>query len=164
MAATPPLALDMSTLEQVVLRPGPEFTEDDFFEFCQEHSLLRIERNSEGEVIIMAPAGFESGFIELEIAAQLREWAKKDGRGMVAGATAGITLPDTSVFSPDACWIPMDRWEAISRKQRQRFPRLVPAFVIEIRSPSDRKKDLEQKMQTHLRKKVELAWLIDRER
>jgi Uma2 family endonuclease len=161
MAATPPLALDMSTLEQVVLRPGPEFTEDDFFEFCQEHSLLRIERNSEGEVIIMAPAGFESGFIELEIAAQLREWAKKDGRGMVAGATAGITLPDTSVFSPDACWIPMDRWEAVPRKQRQRFPPLVPAFVIEIRCSSDRKKDLEQKMQTYLRNKVELAWLID---
>jgi Uma2 family endonuclease len=56
MAATLPLALDIATLERVVLRPGPEFTEDDFSEFCQEHSLLRIERNSEGEVIIMAPA------------------------------------------------------------------------------------------------------------
>jgi Uma2 family endonuclease len=161
MAATLPLALDIATLEQVVLRPGPEFTEDDFFEFCQEHSLLQIERNAEGEVIIMAPAGFESGFIELEVAAQLREWAKKDRRGIVAGATAGITLPDTSVFSPDACWIPMDRWEAIPRKQRQPFPPLVPAFVIEIRSPSDRKKDLGEKMQTYLRNKVDLAWLID---
>lgn len=161
MAATLPLSLDIASLERVVLRPGPEFTDDDFFAFCREHSLMRIERNAEGEVIIMAPAGFESGFIEGEVFAQLREWAKKDGRGIVAGATAGITLPDRSVFSPDACWIPIGRWEAIPRKQRQRFAPLVPAFVIEIRSPGDRKKDLQQKMQSYLRNQVELGWLID---
>jgi Uma2 family endonuclease len=43
----------------------------------------------------------------------------------------------------------------------QKFPPLVPAFVVEIRSPSDRKKDLHEKMQTYLRNKVELGWLID---
>jgi Uma2 family endonuclease len=162
MAATLPLALDLATLDRVVVRPGPEFTEDDFFEFCQEqHSLLRIERNSEGEIIIMAPAGMESGFIELEVAAQLREWAQKDRQGIVLGPTAGLTLPDKSVLSPDASWIPMERLKALSRKQRQKFPPLVPAFVIEIRSPSDRKKDLQEKMQTYLCNKVELGWLID---
>jgi hypothetical protein len=44
MAATLPLALDIATLERVVVRPGPEFTEDDFFEFCQEHSLFDREK------------------------------------------------------------------------------------------------------------------------
>jgi Uma2 family endonuclease len=162
MAATLPLALDLATLDRVVVRPGPEFTEDDFFEFCQEqHSLLRIERNSEGEIIIIAPAGMESGFIELEVAAQLREWAQKDRQGIVLGPTAGLTLPDKSVLSPDASWIPMERLRALSRKQRQKFPPLVPAFVIEICSPSDRKKDLQEKVQTYLRNKVELGWLID---
>lgn len=162
MAATLPLALDLATLDRVVVRPGPEFTEDDFFEFCQEqHSLLRIERNSEGEIIIMAPAGFESDFIGIEVIAQLREWAKKDGKGVVTGPTAGLTLPDNSVLSPDASWIPIGRLKALSRKQRQKFPPLVPSFVIEIRSPSDRKKDLQEKMQTYLRNKVELGWLID---
>ena len=162
MAATLPLALDLATLERVILRPGPEFTEDDFFEFCQEqHSLLRIERNSDGEIIIMAPAGFESDFIGVEVIAQLRESAKKDGRGVVAGPTAGLTLPDKSVLSPDASWIPMERLKALSRNQRQKFPPLVPAFVVEIRSPSDRVKDLQEKMQTYLRNQVELGWLID---
>jgi Uma2 family endonuclease len=162
MPATLPLALDLATVDRVVVRPGPEFTEDDFFEFCQEqHSLLRIERNSEGEIIILAPAGMESGFIELELAAQLREWAQKDRQGIVLGPTAGLTLPDKSVLSPDASWIPMERLKALSRKQRQKFPPLVPAFVIEICSPSDRKRDLQEKMQTYLRNKVELGWLID---
>ena len=161
MGTTLPLALDIATLERVVLRPGPEFTDDDFFEFCQEHSLLRIERSSEGEVIIMAPAGLESDFIAIEVVAQLREWAKKDARGIVLGPTAGITLPDTSVLSPDACWIPTGSWRSLPRKQRQRFGAIVPPFVVEVRSPSDRKKDLQEKMRTYLRNGVEGGWLID---
>jgi Uma2 family endonuclease len=161
MAATLPLALDLATLDRVIVRPGPEFTDDDFFEFCQEHSVLRIERNSEGEVIIMAPLGLESGFIGVEVIGQLRDWAKKDGQGIVVGPTAGLTLQDRSVLSPDACWIPIGRLKAVPRKQRQKFPPVVPAFVIEIRSPSDRKKDLLEKMQVYLRNKVELGWLID---
>jgi Uma2 family endonuclease len=151
MAATLPLALDIATLERVVLRPGPEFTEDDFFEFCQEHSLLRIERSSQGELIIMAPSGFESGFIQREVFAQLREWAKKDGRGIVAGASSwDYTARQKRVFAGRL----LDSGRQMGSdtpKKRQRFAPLVPAFVIKIRSPSDRKKDLQEKMQTYLR-------------
>ncbi len=163
MAAVLPLALDVATLERVVLRPGDEFTEDDFFDFCQEHELLRIERNSAGEIIIMAPAGLESSFAEGNIGKQLSTWAEKYGRGIVLSASAGLTLPDGSVLSPDACWIPIERWNAVPRKQRKKFARLVPAFVIEVRSPSDHKKDLHEKMLVYLRNGVELGWLIDPE-
>ena len=71
--------------------------------------------------------------------AQLRESAKKDGRGAsLRGQQQGPTLPDKGVLSPDASCIPMERLKALSRNQRQKFPPLVPAFVVEIRSPSDR--------------------------
>ncbi len=160
MAATLPLALDIATLERVVLRPVPEFTDDDFFDFCQEHQLLRIERDAEGEVIVMAPAGSENGLVQFEIAAELRTWSGRSGPGIVL-AEAGITLPDTSVFSPDACWIPVERWNAVPRARRKKFAPLVPAFVVEVRSPSDRKKDLHLKMLAYLRNGVDLGWLID---
>lgn len=160
MAATLPLALDLTFIERVMVRPEPDFTDDDFFEFCQEHELFRIERNADGDVIVMAPASFDSGFIGLDICAQLIAWAKAAG-GIVAGLESGITLPDGSVFSSDACWIPRERWKMVSRKERLRFPRLVPAFVIEVRSPSDRMKDLRAKMLVYLRNGVELGWLID---
>ncbi|MGA8029059.1 MAG: Uma2 family endonuclease [Bryobacteraceae bacterium] len=161
MAAALPLALDIATLERVILRPGPEFSDDDFFEFCQEHELLRIERNSDGELIIMAPIGLEGGFTEFDVAWQLSAWARKDNRGVVLSSNAGFTLPDRSVFSPDASWVPNERWKTVSRKLRQRFAPIVPAFVIEVRSPSDRKKDLQNKMLVYMRNKVELGWLID---
>ena len=161
MAATLPLALDVARLERVILRPGTEFSDDDFFEFCQEHSLLRIERNSHGEIIVMPPEGLQSGFIGSEIFVQLHRWAIKDGRGVALAEGVGMTLPDNSVLSPDACWIPNDRWKALSRKERQRFARVVPAFVIEVRSLSDRRRDLEEKMLVYMRNQVELGWLID---
>ncbi len=161
MAAALPLALDVATLERVVLRPGSDFTEDDFLEFCGEHPDLRIEQTADGDLIIMAPAGFESGMTGSEIFVQLHEWAKKDGRGIAIAAETGFRLPDTSLYSPDAAWIPSERIKAIPRKSRRAFPRVVPAFVIEVGSPSDRKKDLHEKMLVYLRNGVELGWLID---
>ncbi len=76
-------------------------------------------------------------------------------------AETGLTLPDTSVFSPDACWVPRARWKAIPRKLREGFAPVVPAFVIEVRSRTDRKKDLHEKMQAYMRNGVELGWSID---
>ncbi len=93
--------------------------------------------------------------------AQLREWAKADGQGVVLGPTATMTLPDKSVISPGVCWIPKGRWKALSRKQRQGSGELVPAFVIEIRATSEPKNDLDEKMRCYLRNKVELGWVID---
>ena len=161
MAATFPLALDIANLERVVLRPGPDFSDEDFFEFCDEHRLLRIERTAEGEIIVMAPAGTESSLTGSEIFVQLHAWAQRDKRGIVLGADAGLTLPDTSVLSPDACWVPRERWNAVPRARRRAFAPLLPAFVIEVRSRTDRKKDLHQKMQVYMRNGVELGWSID---
>ncbi len=48
MAATLSLALDIATLERVVLRPGPEFSDNDFLEFCREHDICASsERQTE---------------------------------------------------------------------------------------------------------------------
>jgi len=163
--ATPalPLVLDLDTLERVVLRPPPGFSDDDFFDFCQQkqHQLFRIERNAEGDIIIMAPVGYEGGFVEADVVGELRDWAKRDGRGVALGPNTGIKLPDGSTFAPDAFWITNETRKAIPRQLRKKFAPMVPPFVIEVRSPSDRKKDLHDKMLTYLRNGVELAWFID---
>ena len=84
-----PKRLPMSTVLDAVenppmvlrLRPALEMTDDQFFEFCQLNRDLRMERNAEGEIIIMAPAGSESSSRNIHIAAQLLAWAKADGTG-----------------------------------------------------------------------------------
>jgi Uma2 family endonuclease len=163
--ATPalPLVLDLATVVRVVFRPEPDFTDNDFFDFCQQpqNELFRIERNAEGDIIIMAPIGGEGTYFEYEVGWQLGAWAKNDGRGVVLSANAGLKLPDGSTLSPDACWIPNELWRSMPRKQRKEFIPLVPPFVIEVRSRTDRKKELHEKMLAYLRNGVELGWLID---
>ena len=45
----------------IVLRIPPklQMTDDEFFDFCQINSELRIERNKSGELLIMPPTGSE---------------------------------------------------------------------------------------------------------
>lgn len=163
--ATPtlPLVLDLDTAERVVVRLERDLTDDEFFDFCQQpqFELFRIERNADGDIIIMPPVGLGGGFNETMVLVELSNWAKRDGRGLALGPNAGITLPDASMFAPDAFWIPNEVWRAIPRKERQQFSRLVPPFVIEVRSRTDRNKDLHEKMLAYLRNGVELGWFID---
>jgi Uma2 family endonuclease len=158
-----PSVTHLDTFERIVLRPPADFSDDDFFDFCQrpEHELLRIERDANGDIVIMAPVGGEGTFHESRIFVALSNWADLGGRGIALNSNLGIKLPDGSTRSPDASWIPNELWKALPRRERKKFPPLVPPFVIEIRSPSDRKKNLHEKMLMYQRNGVELGWLID---
>ena len=47
--------------------PARPMTQDEFFDFCQQNADTRFERTAEGEIIIMAPSGGESGFQDAEV-------------------------------------------------------------------------------------------------
>jgi Uma2 family endonuclease len=147
----------------VVLHP-PAMNDDEYYEFCQQFDGLRVERMADGCVIIMAPTGFESSDRNSEINAQLRSWAKRDGRGRVADSNGEFILPDGSAFAPDASWVAWDRIRQLSPKQKRQFPRLVPDFIIELMSPSDRRAQVRRKMQLWIDNGVLLGWFIDPDR
>ena len=136
-------------------------TPDEFYDFCVANPNLRMELSPEGRIHFMPPCGMESDEASVEIASQLAHWAKIDGRGRVTGSSAGFTLPDGSVLSPDASWTLNSRREAVPREQRRRFPRLVPDFVVEVMSPSDHLADTQEKMRTWISNGVRLGWLVD---
>src|SRR5688572_16973592 len=68
-------------------------TEDQFFHFCQENETLRIERNSKGEIIIMAPRGSETGWFNLGVASSLYNWNQASAAGYVFDSSTGFTYP-----------------------------------------------------------------------
>lgn len=143
----------------VVLHP-PTMTDDEYFEFCQQYEGVKIERMSDGSVVFMAPAAFETGFRRGEISVELGAWAERDGRGHAFSNTEYI-LPDGSALCPDASWVSRDKIEQLSSKQKRIFPRLCPDFVVELMSPSDRLRDVKKKMQQWIGNGVQLGWLID---
>jgi len=138
--------------------------DDELLKFCAANELLQIERDSNGELIVMSPNNAEGSSFEVDVVTELSLWARADGRGKVFGPTAGFTLPDTSMRAPDASWISLKRWNALTGEQRRSFAPICPEFVIEIRSKSDRLKTLRAKMEMWIANGAELAWMIDPER
>jgi len=138
-----------------------KLSDEDFFEFCQANREWRIERTSNGDVIIMPPTGGETGRLNFELIGVFREWVKTDGTGLGFDSSTGFTLPNGAERSPDLAWVRLSRWNALSEEQRKKFPPLCPDFVVELRSPSDSLSGLQEKMQEYIQNGAELGWLID---
>ena len=136
-------------------------TDDEFYDFCQRYDGFQVERMADGSVIIMPPTGFETGFRNGDLIRQLSNWADRDGRGAAFDSNTEFILPDGSALSPDASWVHWDRIRQLSSKQKRKFPRLCPDFIVELISPSDRPKRVRSKMQKWIDNGVQLAWLID---
>jgi Uma2 family endonuclease len=150
-------------METIVLkdRITASMTDEEFLWFCLENKDLRIERNSNLEIIIMSPVTSLSGSHSLEIARQLANWSIASKTGIAFDSSAGFTLPDRSVLSPDASWVSLEKWNALSEEDKDRFAPMCPEFVIEVRSKSDSLEDLQKKMQVWIKNGAQLAWLID---
>ncbi|MBN3891090.1 MAG: Uma2 family endonuclease [Nostoc sp. JL31] len=140
-----------------------QMTNDQFYEFCQANGDLRIERTANGEVIIMPPAFSDTGNRNFNIAAQLGNWTEQDGTGIGFDSSTGFTLPNGAMRSPDASWIELERWNALTDAQKASFAPICPSFVIELRSLSDRLIKLQEKMQEYIDNSASLGWLIDRQ-
>lgn len=136
-------------------------SDDEFFQFCMLHPDLRIERTSEGDLIIMPPTGGETGHRNFELTALFANWVHRDGTGVGFDSSTVFKLPNGANRSPDVSWVRRDRWEALSHDQRKKFPPLCPDFVLELRSESDRLVTLQNKMQEYIDNGAQLGWLVD---
>lgn len=150
--------------EPLVVRFGPllkQVSEDEFFDFCQLNRDLRIERTSEGDIIIMPPTGAETGGRNFNLVAIFGAWSRQDGTGKGFDSSTGFTLPNGAVRSPDLAWIRRERWEALAVAKRKKFAPICPDFAAEIRSETDSLKALQEKMQEYIENGVQLGWLFD---
>ena len=150
-----------STSVLLYLPPDLHLTDEQFYAFCRLNRELRIERTAQGELWIMAPAGWDSSRKNAEITVQLGLWAKRDGTGVAVDSSAGYLLPNGAGRAPDASWVRNDRLAALTAEERAKFLPLCPDFVIELRSPTDSLSALRDKMREYMENGARLGWLID---
>ncbi|MFM6011233.1 MAG: Uma2 family endonuclease [Dolichospermum sp.] len=139
-----------------------EMTDEQFFELCQNNRDLRFERNANGDLIIMPPTGGETGNKNARITQQVMNWTDVDGTGIAFDSSTCFKLPNGADRSPDASWIQLERWNALSDEEKEKFPPICPDFVIELLSPSDSLKTTQEKMQEYIDNGVRLGLLINR--
>jgi Uma2 family endonuclease len=141
--------------------PATQLDDERLYEFCQVNRDLRIEREPNGTLTIMPPAGGHSSQRNLAIAAQLYAWSKRDSTGIATDSSGGHILPNSALRAPDAAWVRRERIGARPAEEWERFPHVCPDFVIELRSPADRLADMQAKMDEYLGNGAQLGWLID---
>lgn len=144
------------------LNPVIQLTDEQFFQLCQVNENLRFERTATGELIIMPPAGGETGNRNGRLTQQLFNWTDADGTGIAFDSSTGFKLPNGADRSPDAAWVKLERWNALTQQQKERFLPLCPDFVIELLSPSDSLKVTQEKMKEYRENGTRLGWLINR--
>lgn len=136
-------------------------TNEHFQQLCTLNPDLRLETNSEGELIIMSPTGSETGRKNSDLNYQLQAWNRQYKLGVVFDSSTGFTLPNGAKRSPDVSWIAIERWNSLTQQEKESFAPIAPDFVLELKSPSDSLGTLQNKMLEYTSNGVRLGWLIN---
>ena len=138
-----------------------QLTDEQFYQLCQVNRDLRWERTATGELIIMPPAGGETGNRNAGLTAQLWIWNEQNQLGKVFDSSTGFKLPNGADRSPDVAWVKQERWDNLTQEQKEKFIPMSPDFVIELLSPSDSLKVIQEKMKEYRDNGTRLGWLIN---
>ncbi len=130
-------------------------------QLCRENPELRFETDAKGKLIIMSPTGSQSGKFNMSLAFQVELWSRQSKLGVVFDSSTGFKLSNGATRSPDVSWVVVERWDALSDKQKRGFAPIDPDFVIELLSPTDNLSETQQKMAEYMNCGVKLGWLIN---
>jgi len=111
----------------------------------------------EGKLIIMSPSDFASSEIGARFIGFLSAWVYKQNAGRIAESSAGLRMPNGDLLSPDVSFVSQERLKLTPRT----YASVVPELIVEIKSSTDRIRELEEKIALFLRQGVQVSLLID---
>lgn len=132
--------------------------EDDLIERSRQGGRFELV---DGEIREVSPAGFSHGEISVRLAALLLEHVRRDGLGRVVDSSTGFRLPSGNVRAPDVAFVAASRIDAAG-VPRGFFPG-APDLAVEVLSPSDRVRELLDKVGEWLQSGARLVWVVDPE-
>jgi len=142
-----------------------QLTPEQFDQLALANETVRLELTAEGEILVMPPTGGVSGQRNARITTQLTAWADRDGTGVSFDSSTIFALPNGARRSPDASWVQLSCWQALTAEEQEGFAPLAPDFVIELASPSNlqaqRYADLQAKLQEYIDNGTRLGLLIE---
>jgi Uma2 family endonuclease len=145
---------------EINLLQKEELSDEELYAFCMANQHVRIERNENKQIIIMAPTGGETSNKHSEILFALVYWNKQRKSGRTFDSSGGFLLPDGSMRSPDAAWITAEKWNSLSPEQKEHFLPFAPDFLVEVLSPTDHLQPAQEKMHKWIQNGARLAWLL----
>jgi Uma2 family endonuclease len=146
---------------ELSLSAGARLSDEAFTEVSRANPDLRLERTSEGAIVVIPPAGGETSRRNLLLAVAVARWAESDGTGVVFDSSGGFRLPNGAIRSPDVAWVQRAHLAAVPQSEKALLLPLCPDFAVELCSPTDRLDDVERKMDEYIANGARLGWLIE---
>ncbi|MEA2687433.1 MAG: hypothetical protein QOD51_40, partial [Candidatus Eremiobacteraeota bacterium] len=119
-----------------------------------------VERLADGALLV-SPNGAAGGMRNANLTLQLGLWERRAKRGPTFDSSTGFRLADTSVFSPDGAFVRSERWEPLSKVQRERYFDGAPDAAFEIVSRTDRREAQLGKCESYVRNGSPFVVLLD---
>jgi Uma2 family endonuclease len=145
---------------EIIGRREP-ITPKQFEEFCGLNRKLRLELSSTGKLIILPFRGALTSARNVKLTCQLVAWTRKDGSGMCVGSDTVFSLPNGAQRLPSAAWFKREKFDRLTKEERNRIPPFCPDFVVELRDSTDSVTELRAKMVEYMQNGALLGWLID---
>lgn len=139
----------MSTVTIPSLISAEQFAEMHFDGPCE---LVR------GEIVELTRPSWAHGAVMVAISTELAIWARRTGAGRVSGADPGVLTGSNSdtLRGPDVLFVRNE--VLVNGVMPTRLTKLIPTLCVEVLSPSNRSRDVEEKVQEYLSSGVEEVW------
>jgi Uma2 family endonuclease len=111
----------------------------------------------DGKIIVMSPSDHKSEVIAARLVTHLQNWVGPRDLGFVATSSAGFFLPNGDVLAPDVSYVSKKRMSITPRA----YARVVPELAVEVKSPSDRVSEIQEKLAVFRSLGAEATLLID---
>jgi Uma2 family endonuclease len=132
-----------------------------------DDELMRLPRDGykreyvDGE-IRLSPAGYRHGRISVRLVVRLSAYVSERGLGEVLESSTGFRLPNQNLRLPDVSFVAAERVPA--EEASVGFFQGAPDLAVEVLSPSDRPKQVLDRIGDYLEAGTRLVWVIDPER
>lgn len=110
-------------------------------------------------VLVEKTVGYEESWLAVQIASLLHLFVTPRNLGLVTGADGMIRLARGLVRIPDVAFVSWDRIPGGVFPQEP-IPDLVPDLAVEVISPANTRKEMDEKLREYFAKGVRLAWFV----
>ena len=111
-------------------------------------------------VLVEKGMGFHESRYAIFLGSYLISFLRERELGTILGADGIIRLFPGLIRIPDVAFISWDRFSR-SDQERAPIPTVAPDLVVEILSKSNRRKEMERKLDEYFRAGVRLVWYVD---
>jgi Uma2 family endonuclease len=116
----------------------------------------------DGQLVMSPKNNFQHGSICMRLASALLPLVQKGRLGAVLDSSTGFWMKNQNCRAPDISFISRQRLKAAGfRHSTQRFFQGAPDLAVEILSPNNTRREIDERLKDFFENGTRLAWIID---